>query len=121
MPTAGRVGIGLGSRIVRAGLRQGRVQLVAIDAGIVERVAAAPVRQRQLGRQPDVLLIDGGCAAPRGVRKEELVEPYYRRLKSGEGVTCVLTSLEQGRTFVSYMPRWKVRSGDANYRFIKAC
>jgi hypothetical protein len=60
-------------------------------------------------------------AAPRGVRKEELVEPYYRRLKSVEGVACVLTSLEQGRTFVSYMPRWKVPSGDANYRFIKAC
>jgi hypothetical protein len=60
-------------------------------------------------------------AAPRGVRKEELVEPYYRRLKSVEGVACVLTSLEQGRTFVSYMPRWKVPSGDANYHFIKSC
>src|SRR6202165_3753548 len=60
-------------------------------------------------------------AAPRGVRKEELVEPYSRRLKSAEGVACVLTSMEQGRTFVSYMPRWKVPSGDANYRFIKAC
>ena len=60
-------------------------------------------------------------AAPRGVRKEALVEPYYRRLKSTEGVACVLTSLEQGRTFVSYVPRWKVPSGDANYRFIKAC
>src|SRR5229473_5514346 len=60
-------------------------------------------------------------AAPRGVKKEELVEPYYRRLKSDEGVACVLTSREQGRTFVSYVPRWKVPSGDANYRFIKAC
>ena len=48
--------------------------------------------------------------APRhaGVRKEELVEPYYRRLKGAEGVACVLTSMEQGRTFVSYVPRWKV-------------
>ena len=44
-------------------------------------------------------------AAPRGVRKEELVEPYYRRLKGDQGVACVLTSLEQGRTFVSYVPR----------------
>ena len=61
-------------------------------------------------------------AAPRGVRKEELVAPYYRRLKgAAEGVACVLTSMEQGRTFVSYVPRWKVPSGDANYRFIKAC
>ena len=46
-------------------------------------------------------------AAPRGVRKEELVEPYYHRLKSAEGVACVLTSMEQGRTFVSYVPRWR--------------
>jgi hypothetical protein len=60
-------------------------------------------------------------AAPRGVRKEELVEPHYRRLKGAEGVACVLTSMEQGRTFVSYVPRWKVPNGDANYRFIKAC
>src|SRR5262245_10857341 len=60
-------------------------------------------------------------AAPSGVRKEELVEPYYRRLKGHEGVACVLTSQEQGRTFVSYMPYRKPPSGDANYRFIKAC
>src|SRR5690349_7951407 len=39
-------------------------------------------------------------AAPRGVRKEELVQPYYRRLEGSEGVACVLSSLEQGRTFV---------------------
>jgi hypothetical protein len=60
-------------------------------------------------------------AAPHGVKKEELVDPYYRGFKSAEGVACVLTSMEQGRTFVSYVPRWKVPSGDANYRFIKAC
>src|SRR5438270_1104233 len=29
--------------------------------------------------------------------------------------------MEQGRTFVSYTPRWAPPSGDANYRFIKAC
>jgi hypothetical protein len=33
----------------------------------------------------------------------------------------VLTSLEQGRTFVSYTPHRKPPSGDANYRLIKAC
>ena len=59
--------------------------------------------------------------APSGVRKEELVEPYYRRLKGAEGVACVLTSLEQGRTFVSYPLHRKPPSGDANYRLIKAC
>jgi hypothetical protein len=36
-------------------------------------------------------------------------------------IACVLTSLEQGRTFVSYTPRWRTPSGDANYRFIKTC
>ena len=60
-------------------------------------------------------------APPRGVRKEDLVQPYYRRLKADHGVACVLTSLEQGRTFVSYTPRWKLASGDANYRIIKSC
>jgi hypothetical protein len=60
-------------------------------------------------------------AAPKGGRKEDLVEPYYRRLKGASGVACVLTSMEQGRTFVSYTPDRKPPSGDANYRFIKAC
>jgi hypothetical protein len=60
-------------------------------------------------------------AAPSGARKEQLVEPYYRRLKGGQGVACVLTSMEQSRTFVSYTPRRKPPSGDSNYRLIKAC
>ena len=60
-------------------------------------------------------------SAPRGARKEDLVAPYYRRLKDAEGIACVLTSLELGRTFVSYTPSWKLASGDANYRVIKAC
>ena len=60
-------------------------------------------------------------AAPKGVRKEDLVEPYYRRVKGAAGVVCVLTSMEQGRTFVSYTPRRTPPSGDGNYRFIKAC
>jgi hypothetical protein len=59
-------------------------------------------------------------AAPNGVRKE-VVELYYRRLKGAQGVACVLTSLEQGRTFVSYTPRSTPASGDGNYRLIKAC
>jgi hypothetical protein len=48
--------------------------------------------------------------APKGERKEDLVLPYYERLTErlteGEGVACVLTSMEQGRTFVSYTPRF---------------
>jgi hypothetical protein len=60
-------------------------------------------------------------APPKGVRKEDFVQPFYRRLKGDAGLACVLTSMEQGSTFVSYTPRWKVASGDANYRQIKAC
>jgi hypothetical protein len=60
-------------------------------------------------------------APPKGVRKEDVVHPYYRQLKDAEGIACVLTSLEQGRTFVSYMLHRKPPSGDANYRLIKAC
>jgi hypothetical protein len=59
--------------------------------------------------------------APKGVRKEDLVEPHYRRLRGTEGVACVLTSLEQGRTFVSYTRHSPPPSGDPNYRLIKAC
>jgi hypothetical protein len=59
--------------------------------------------------------------APKGERKEDLVLPYYERLTEGEGVVCVLTSMEQGRTFVSYTPRVAPKSGDSNYRLVKAC
>src|SRR3989442_6993326 len=53
--------------------------------------------------------------APKGARKEDLVLPYYRRLGGAEGVACVLTSMEQGRTFVSYTPPSPTRSADAAY------
>jgi hypothetical protein len=60
-------------------------------------------------------------AAPRGVRKEEVVAPYYRRFKGDEGEVCILTSVEQGRSFVSYAPRHAPSGGDPNYRLIHAC
>jgi hypothetical protein len=60
-------------------------------------------------------------AAPKGVRKEEVVAPYYRRFAAAEGVVCVLTSLERGGTFVSYAPRYPPRSGDPHYRRIRRC
>ena len=58
-------------------------------------------------------------AAPKGVRKEELVRPYYGRLGPKEGIACVLTSLETSRTFISYAPQRLPRSGDADYRRIE--
>lgn len=54
-------------------------------------------------------------------KKEDFVLPYYDRLHGHDGVACVLTSMEQGRTFVSYSPRFSPPSGDSNYRPIKAC
>jgi hypothetical protein len=61
------------------------------------------------------------AAPPKGVRKEDFVQPYYRHLRGAEGIACVLTSMEQGRTFVSYTPGNKPPSGDPHYRLIKAC
>jgi len=58
-------------------------------------------------------------AAPKGVRKEELVRPYYGKLGPQEGIACVLTSLENNRTFISYAPQRTPQSGDANYRRIE--
>ena len=57
--------------------------------------------------------------APKGVRKEELVRPYYGKLGPYEGIACVLTSLETTRTFISYTPQRTPRSGDENYRRIE--
>jgi hypothetical protein len=57
--------------------------------------------------------------APKGVRKEDVVQPYYRRLGEREGVACILTSMEQGTTFVSYQPRFPVQ--DEQYRILKRC
>ena len=63
------VGPPSGSARPRRGRRsQGRVERVLVDAGRVERVAAAPVRQRQQGRDPDVLLGDRVAPAPGRVR-----------------------------------------------------
>jgi hypothetical protein len=89
-----------------------------IEPAILEqRTKAYKGWVRRITEEQDIPVV----AAPHGVKKEDLVQPYYRRLKGDQGVACVLTSLEQGRTFVSYVPRWKVPSGDANYRFIKVC
>jgi hypothetical protein len=59
--------------------------------------------------------------AAKGERKEDLVLSSYERLTASEGVACVLPSMEQGRTFVSYTPRFPIKSGDPNYRIIAAC
>jgi hypothetical protein len=58
-------------------------------------------------------------AAPKRVRKEELVRPYYGKLGPHEGIACVLTSLENSRTFISYTPQRTPQSGDTNYRRIE--
>jgi hypothetical protein len=86
-------------------------------AALVSRTEAyrSWVRQYTTEHQIPVL------PAPKGVRKEELVLPHYRRLQEAEGVACVLTSMEQSRTFVSYSPRFAPPSGDGDYRILKSC
>src|SRR6266851_8642191 len=94
------------------------VAISAIEPAVLEqRTNAYKAWMRRITDELGIPVV----TAPHGVKKEELVEPYYRRLKGGEGIACVLTSMEQGRTFVSYTPRFRPPSGDANYRFIKAC
>ena len=56
--------------------------------------------------------------APKGVRKEEVVAPYYRSFKADAGGVVILKSMEQSSTFISYEPRHTPPSGD-DYRLIK--
>lgn len=58
-------------------------------------------------------------APPKGVKKEDFVQPYYQQLGRQEGVACLLTSMEQGATFVSYEPRFPTEN--ERYRVIKRC
>ena len=50
------------------GLLHGIVETFGVQTGVVERIAATAVRQRQFGGYANVLLVDGGGPAPRGVR-----------------------------------------------------
>jgi hypothetical protein len=94
------------------------VGIACLEPSVLEqRTNAYKAWVRRITDEQDIPVL----AAPSGLRKEELVEPYYRRLHGAAGVACVLTSLEQSRTFVSYTPKHKPPSGDANYRLIKAC
>ena len=63
---AGRVGLWLIRGFPR--LSHCVVELFRIKAGVVERVAATSVRQREFRCHPNILLRDYRCATPRGVR-----------------------------------------------------
>jgi hypothetical protein len=57
--------------------------------------------------------------AEKGVRKEEYVRPYLRKMerKNKFGVYFIFKSMEQGTTFRSVEPKFKTE--DPNYRIIK--
>ncbi len=98
------------------------VGVACIEPAVLEqRTNAYKAWVRRVADELGIPVQPAPPAPPRGMRKEDVVLPYYRRLKEAEGIACVLTSLEQGRTFVSYMPNRKPLSGDGNYRLIKAC
>ena len=50
------------------GLLHGIVEAFGVQTGVVERITASAVRQRQFGGYANILLVDGGGPAPRGVR-----------------------------------------------------
>jgi hypothetical protein len=58
--------------------------------------------------------------AAKGERKEDTAAPHDRRLTGEEGVACILSSVEQGRTFVSCTPRYPPSGGDPSDRLIHA-
>ena len=99
--------------------------IVGIDciepAVLAQRTNTYRAWLRRITEEQGIPVLAAPPAPPKGVRKEDFVQPFYRRLKGEQGIACVLTSLEQGRTFVSYTPHRKPPSGDANYRLIKAC
>src|SRR5437870_12442398 len=98
------------------------VGIACIEPAVLEqRTNAYKAWVRRITDELGIPVQPAPPAPPKGVRKEDFVQPYYRRLKGGQGIACVLTSLEQSRTFVSYTPRWTPASGDGNYRLIKAC
>jgi hypothetical protein len=100
-------------------------EVVGIDcvepAVLAQRTNTYKAWVRRFTEEHGIPVLTAPPAPPRGVRKEDIVQPFYRRLKGDQGIACVLTSLEQGRTFVSYAPHRKPPSGDTNYRLIKAC
>src|SRR5437870_5539185 len=57
--------------------------------------------------------------AEKGVSKEDLVRPHLHRMERRDlqGVYCIFTSMEMGRTFTSKMPRFP--TDDPDYRIIR--
>jgi len=55
----------------------------------------------ELGRHQDIKIVE----PPKGVRREEWVDPFYRRLGSGFGIAVILKSRENARVAVSYPPQ----------------
>jgi hypothetical protein len=95
------------------------VGITCIEPAVLEqRTNAYKAWVRRITDEYDIAVVP---APPKPVRNENFVQPFYRRLKGEHGIACVLTSMEQSRTFVSYTPQWTTPSGDTNYRFIKAC
>jgi hypothetical protein len=99
------------------------VGIACIEPAVLEqRTKAYKAWVRRVADEWGFPVLQAPPAPPRGVRKEDFVKPFYRRLNGDQhGIACVLTSMEQGRTFVSYTPAYTPPSGDAKYRFIKAC
>jgi len=99
------------------------VGIACIEPAVLEqRTKAYKAWVRRVADECGIPVLQAPPAPPKGVSKEDFVKSFYRRLNADQpGIACVLTSMEQGRTFVSYTPTYTPPSGDAKYRFIKAC
>src|SRR5260370_27099919 len=72
------------------------VGVACIEPAVLEQRTAA--YRAWVRRVTDEHAIPVLPSPPKGVRKEDFVQPYYRQLKGAQGVACVLTSMEQSRT-----------------------
>ncbi len=56
---------------------------------------------------------------PPHLRKEDVVDRYYRRFRGKQGVVCILRSMESCITYVSSKPRFPTK--DPRHRFLRYC
>ena len=67
------------------------VGVKCIEPAVLEqRTNAYKAWVRRFTDEHGIAVLQAPPAPPKGVRKEHFVQPFYRRLKGGEGIACVL-------------------------------
>ena len=74
------------------------VGIACIEPTVLEqRTTAYKAWVRRIADERGIPVLAAPPAPPKGVSKEDFVQPFYRRLKGSEGVACVLTSRPSGQ------------------------